>query len=159
MAQSRTGSGFRPEIEGLRGIAILLVVVCHAGIAGFDAGFIGVDVFFVLSGFLITGLLIDEHERTGRIELGGFYARRAKRILPAAAVVLVATLVAALAIFSPLDMARIAQDGLAAGLSVANMRFAIEATDYFAATDTSPMLHYWSLSVEEQFYLLWPGRF
>ena len=157
MAQSRTGSGFRPEIEGLRGIAILLVVVCHAGIAGFDAGFIGVDVFFVLSGFLITGLLIDEHERTGRIELGGFYARRAKRILPAAAVVLVATLVAALAIFSPLDMARIAQDGLAAGLSVANMRFAIEATDYFAATDTSPMLHYWSLSVEEQFYLLWPA--
>jgi len=86
------GSGFRPEIEGLRGIAILLVVVCHAGFAGFDAGFIGVDVFFVLSGFLITGLLIDERERTGRIELGGFYARRAKRILPAAAVVLVARL-------------------------------------------------------------------
>ena len=157
MAQSRTGSGFRPEIEGLRGLAILLVVVCHAGIAGLDAGFIGVDVFFVLSGFLITGLLIDEHERTGRIELGGFYARRAKRILPAAAVVLVATLVGALAIFSPLDMARIAQDGLAAGLSVANMRLAVEATDYFAAADTSPMLHYWSLSVEEQFYLLWPA--
>lgn len=157
MAQSRMGSGFRPEIEGLRGIAILLVVVCHAGFAGFDAGFIGVDVFFVLSGFLITGLLTDERERTGRIELGGFYARRAKRILPAAAVVLVATLVAALAIFSPLDMARIAQDGLAAGLSVANMRFAVESTDYFAAADTSPMLHYWSLSVEEQFYLLWPA--
>ena len=157
VALTRKGSGFRPEIEGLRGVAILLVVVCHAGIAGFDAGFIGVDVFFVLSGFLITGLLVDEHERTGRIELAGFYARRAKRILPAAAVVLVATLVGALAIFSPLDMARVAQDGLAAGLSVANIRFAVEATDYFASGDPSPMLHYWSLSVEEQFYLVWPA--
>ncbi|HET9085243.1 MAG TPA: acyltransferase, partial [Candidatus Limnocylindrales bacterium] len=146
MALSRNANGFRPEIEGLRGVAILLVVVCHAGIAGFDAGFIGVDVFFVLSGFLITGLLADEHERTGRIELGSFYARRARRILPAAAVVLVATLVGALVVFSPLDMARIAQDGLAAGLSVANIRFAMGATDYFSAGDPSPMLHYWSLS-------------
>ena len=103
MAISRTGSGFRPELEGLRGVAILLVVACHAGIAGAGAGFIGVDIFFVLSGFLITGLLIDEHDRTGRIELGSFYARRARRILPAAAVVLVATLVGAMAVFSPLD--------------------------------------------------------
>lgn len=157
MAVSRTGTDFRPELEGLRGVAILLVLLCHAGLAGFDAGFIGVDVFFVLSGFLITGLLIDERDRTGRIELATFYARRAKRILPAAAVVLVATLVAASAVFSPLDMARIAQDGLAAGLSLANVRFALDATDYFAASDLSPMLHYWSLSVEEQFYLAWPA--
>jgi peptidoglycan/LPS O-acetylase OafA/YrhL len=157
VALSRNAIGFRPEIEGLRGVAIFLVVVGHAGIAGFDAGFIGVDVFFVLSGFLITGLLADEHERTGRIELGTFYARRAKRILPAAAVVVVATLVGAFVVFSPLDMAKVAQDGLAAGLSVANIRFALGATDYFSAGDPSPMLHYWSLSVEEQFYLVWPA--
>jgi peptidoglycan/LPS O-acetylase OafA/YrhL len=157
VANARQRDGFRPELEGLRGIAILLVVACHAGIAGVDAGFIGVDLFFVLSGFLITGLLVDEHDRTGHIALSTFYARRAKRILPAAAVVLVATLVAAMAVYSPLDMARIAQDGLAAGLSLANIRFGLEATDYFAAADPSPMLHYWSLSLEEQFYLVWPA--
>lgn len=157
MALSPTTGGFRPELEGLRGVAILLVLLCHAGVVGFDAGFVGVDLFFVLSGFLITGMLIDERDATGRIEVATFYARRARRILPAAAVVVVATLVAASAVFSPLDMARIAQDGLAAGLSVANVRFALDATDYFGATDPSPMLHYWSLSVEEQFYLAWPA--
>jgi peptidoglycan/LPS O-acetylase OafA/YrhL len=138
-------------------VAILLVVACHAGIAGVGAGFIGVDVFFVLSGFLITGLLVDEYERTGSIALGAFYARRARRILPAAAVVLVVTLLVASVVMSPLDMARIANDGLSAGLSVANVRFAIDATDYFSPVDPSPMLHYWSLSVEEQFYLVWPA--
>jgi peptidoglycan/LPS O-acetylase OafA/YrhL len=138
-------------------VAILLVVACHAGIAGVRAGFIGVDVFFVLSGFLITGLLVDEYERTGSIRLGAFYARRARRILPAAAVVLVVTLLVASVVMSPLDMARVANDGLSAGLSVANVRFAIDATDYFSPVDPSPMLHYWSLSVEEQFYLVWPA--
>jgi peptidoglycan/LPS O-acetylase OafA/YrhL len=138
-------------------VAILLVVACHAGIAGVTAGFIGVDVFFVLSGFLITGLLVDEYERTGTIGLGAFYARRARRILPAAAVVLVVTLLVASIVMSPLDMARIANDGLSAGLSVANIRFALDATDYFSPVDPSPMLHYWSLSVEEQFYLVWPA--
>ena len=154
---SRTSGGFRPELEGLRGVAILLVLACHAGLPGAGAGFIGVDVFFVLSGFLITGLLVDEHTRTGRIDLGAFYARRARRILPAAAVVLVVTLVAATLVMSPLDMARTADDGLAAGLSVANIRFAFDATDYFSPESPSPMLHYWSLSLEEQFYLLWPA--
>jgi peptidoglycan/LPS O-acetylase OafA/YrhL len=154
---ARSESGFRPDLEGLRGLAILLVVASHAAIPGAAAGFIGVDVFFVLSGFLITGLLVDEWERTGRIDLAGFYARRARRILPAAAVVLVATLGAAMVILSPLDLRRIAADGLAAGLSVANLQFALSATDYFAPVDPSPMLHFWSLSVEEQFYLFWPA--
>lgn len=148
---------FRPDLEGLRGIAILLVLLCHVGIPGAEAGFVGVDVFFVLSGFLITGLLIEERERTGRIGLGSFYVRRARRILPAAALVLATTLLTAQLVLSPLDVPRIADDALAAGLSLANVRFALDATEYFAPVDPSPFLHYWSLAVEEQFYLLWPA--
>ena len=154
---TRSTTQFRPDLEGLRGIAILLVVACHAAIPMVGAGFIGVDVFFVLSGFLITGILVVEAERTRRIDLAAFYARRARRILPAAAVVLVATLAAATIILSPLDLPRISSDALAAAVSMANVRFALSATDYFAPTDTSPLLHFWSLSVEEQFYLVWPA--
>jgi peptidoglycan/LPS O-acetylase OafA/YrhL len=157
MTSPRTGeSRYRADLEGLRGIAILLVLLCHVRIPGAEAGFVGVDIFFVLSGFLITGLLVEEHERTGRIGLGSFYARRARRILPAAVLVLATTLLAARFVVSPLDLRRIADDGLAASLSLANMRFALDATDYFAPADASPMLHFWSLAVEEQFYLLWP---
>jgi peptidoglycan/LPS O-acetylase OafA/YrhL len=140
----------------LRGIAILLVLLCHARLPGAEAGFIGVDVFFVLSGFLITRLLVDESQRTGRIRLGAFYARRARRILPAAIVVLASTLLAAQLVLSPLDLPRVADDALAASLSLANVRFALDATNYFAPDAASPVLHYWSLGVEEQFYLLWP---
>jgi peptidoglycan/LPS O-acetylase OafA/YrhL len=154
--QQPNDSRFRPDLEGFRGIAILLVLLCHARLPGAGAGFIGVDVFFVLSGFLITGLLVDERRRTGQIRLGSFYARRARRILPAAIVVLASTLLAAQLFLSPLDLPRVADDALAAGLSVANVRFALEATDYFAPVTASPVLHYWSLGVEEQFYLLWP---
>ena len=157
MTSSRTRDpGYRPDLEGLRGVAILLVLLCHMRIPGADAGFVGVDMFFVLSGFLITGLLVNERERTGRIGLGPFYARRARRILPAAVLVLATTLLAAALVLSPLDLRRIADDGLAASLSLANMRYAVDATDYFAPVDASPMLQFWSLAVEEQFYLLWP---
>jgi peptidoglycan/LPS O-acetylase OafA/YrhL len=157
MTLSRTGEPrYRPDLEGLRGVAVLLVVLCHVGVPGAEAGFVGVDVFFVLSGYLITGLLVNEHRRTGRIGLGAFYARRARRILPAAVLVLATTLVAADLVLSPLDLRRIADDGLAASLSLANVRFAVDATDYFSPVDASPMLHFWSLAVEEQFYLLWP---
>ncbi len=157
MTPRRPGDpGFRPDLEGLRGVAILLVILCHARVPGAEAGFIGVDIFFVLSGFLITGLLVGEHGRTGRIGLRAFYARRARRILPAAVVVLASTLFAAQFLLSPLDLPRIGDDAIAAGLSVANIRFALSATDYFAPSDASPLLHFWSLAVEEQFYLLWP---
>ena len=155
-SESRTHLVFRPDLEGLRGVAILLVLACHAGIPGLAAGFVGVDVFFVLSGFLITGLLVNEAELTGRIQLTAFYARRARRILPAAGVAIVGTLLAASLVLSPLDIPRVADDALAAGLSFANIHFAVSATDYFAPTDPSPLLHFWSLSVEEQFYLVWP---
>ena len=126
-AQHRSHDGFRPDIEGLRGVAVLIVVLFHAGLAGVAGGFVGVDVFFVISGFLITGLLVREHGRTGRIALLPFYARRARRLLPAAVVVLVATLVAAMNLVAPLDRPAVGLDGAAAALSIGNIRFALAA--------------------------------
>lgn len=149
---------FRGDIEGLRGIAVLFVVLFHATIRGFGGGFIGVDVFYVLSGFLITGLLLREIESTGTISLSRFYARRVRRLLPAASLVLAATLVASIIMLPPLLIPDIAKDVAAAALYVSNMRFAFQATDYFAAIGApSPILHFWSLGVEEQFYLFWPA--
>ena len=156
-AERRPGDAFRPDLEGLRGVAILAVLLFHAGVPGTIGGFVGVDVFFVLSGFLITGLLLREKEERGSINVTAFYARRARRILPAAAVVLLAILIASWFVLAPLDVPGVAADVLASILFVGNIRFAMQATDYFAADVVrSPVLHYWSLGVEEQFYLLWP---
>ena len=150
-------SHFRPDIEGLRAVAILAVLAYHARVPGTGGGFIGVDVFFVISGFLITGLLLREVTATGRLDLPGFYARRARRLLPAALVVIAVTVAVSALVLSPLRFPGIAQDGAAASLYVSNYRYALIATDYFAAdTDPSPLLHFWSLGVEEQFYLVWP---
>jgi peptidoglycan/LPS O-acetylase OafA/YrhL len=149
---------FRPDIEGLRGLAVLAVLLFHANLFGLTGGFVGVDVFFVISGFLITGLLVRERERTARIGLLQFYARRARRLLPAATVVLVATLIVAMNVVAPLDRPSVGLDGAAAALSIANLRFALAEGDYFAVVTTpSPFLHFWSLAVEEQFYLVWPA--
>lgn len=152
------GGEFRPDLEGLRGVAILLVLLFHAGVPGTTGGFVGVDVFFVLSGFLITGLLLREREATGRVDLREFYARRARRILPAASVVLVAIALASPFFMAPLDLPRVADDALASALFAGNLWFAAGATDYFGVDlAPSPVIHYWSLGVEEQFYLLWPA--
>ncbi len=130
-----------PHLEGLRGVAVLGVLLFHLGLSSVQGGFTGVDVFFVLSGFLITGLLLRERERTGRIDLAAFYARRARRILPAAIVVIAVTVVVAALTLAPLDVPRIALDGAASALSIGNIRFAIESTDYFAETTPSPFSH------------------
>jgi peptidoglycan/LPS O-acetylase OafA/YrhL len=151
------GTGrFRADVEGLRAVAVLAVVAYHAGLGMVGGGFVGVDVFYVLSGFLITGLLWEELEGTGRLRFGAFYARRTRRLLPAAALVLVVTLVASAVWLSPLQVPVVARDAVAAALYVANYRFALQRTDYLADASPSPLQHYWSLGVEEQFYLLWP---
>ena len=148
----------RPDVEGLRAIAVVLVLLYHAGVPGFAGGYIGVDVFFVISGFLITGLLYRELGATGRISFRDFYVRRVRRLFPAASVALLVTFLLSAWLLSPLALPRVAGDGVAAALSVANIRFALASGDYFTAVATpSPFLHYWSLSVEEQFYLVWPA--
>ncbi|HRD59659.1 MAG TPA: acyltransferase family protein [Nocardioides sp.] len=149
--------GFRQDIQGLRALAVVLVILDHADIGPFHGGFIGVDVFFVISGFLITGLLVSEAERTGRASLLGFYARRARRILPAATLVIVVTVVASILFLSAVEATGVIQDALWATFFLANFKFASDGTDYFQNdTPPSPLQHYWSLSVEEQFYLVWP---
>ncbi|MFI7357781.1 acyltransferase family protein [Streptomyces avidinii] len=149
-------SAFRPDIEGLRAVAVLAVLAFHAGLPGTTGGFVGVDVFFVISGYLITGLLVREAITTGRIRLGDFFSRRARRLLPSAAVVLAAVAVAGAWLTVPLRRTDMEYDVVAAALSFANWRFVSQRTDYLAAGhDQSPLLHFWSLAVEEQFYLFW----
>ena len=147
---------FRPDIEGLRAVAVMAVLLFHIGLPIASGGYVGVDVFYVISGFLITGLLLREGETDGKVDLIRFYARRMRRLLPAALLVIIATLAASAVIVSPLRLTEIAGDAAASALYVANFRFAFEATDYLALEAPSPLLHYWSLGVEEQFYLLWP---
>ena len=148
---------FRGDIQGLRGIAVLLVLLFHASVPGFKGGFVGVDIFFVLSGYLITGNLLREVKSTGQIRFKEFYARRIRRLLPASVLVLFTTLIVVAIWFPPLLLPGAAVDISSAGLYVSNMDFAIRATDYFSnSTIPSPVLHFWSLGVEEQFYLFWP---
>jgi peptidoglycan/LPS O-acetylase OafA/YrhL len=148
---------FATDVEGLRAVAVVGVVAFHAHVPGFLGGYTGVDVFFVISGYLITSLLLGESIRSGRIDFAAFYARRARRILPAASVVLVAVALASVALLSPLGAYRALGDILASTFYLANWHFIREGTDYLgAATAESPVLHFWSLAVEEQFYIVWP---
>ncbi|HZC27156.1 MAG TPA: acyltransferase, partial [Actinopolymorphaceae bacterium] len=150
-------SGHRADIEGLRATAVLLVLAYHAGIPLFAGGFVGVDVFFVISGFLITGLIVREVQQTGRLSLARFYARRARRLLPATAVVLTAVAVLTVVILPPIRRSSVAMDLAASSLYAINWRLAGEAVDYMASEQAaSPVQHFWSLAVEEQFYLVWP---
>ena len=147
----------RPDVQGLRAVAVSVVILAHVNLPGFDGGFVGVDVFFVLSGFLISSLLLHEATTTGRIRLGNFYARRARRILPAAALVLIATSVFAAMRLPLTRVSEVADDVRSAALFTANLHFSRLGTDYFEESRAvSPVQHMWSLAVEEQFYLVWP---
>ena len=153
--ERRNGIGI-PALDGLRAIAVALVLVGHGGIPGVGGGFIGVDIFFVLSGFLITSLLLDELGRSGRIELTGFWIRRARRLLPAL-VLMVLTVAVARELLPNQSLTGLRSDALAAFLWMANWRFVAQKTDYFTqGAPPSPLQHTWSLGVEEQYYVLWP---
>lgn len=147
---------FRPDIEGLRALAVAVVVLYHLGVPGFEGGYVGVDVFFVLSGYLITGLLTAEIEDRGHVRLSEFYARRIRRLLPASALVLIATVLAGTIALPALELAELRRSAVATALFAANIDLAISGTDYLAGGAEPPLQHYWSLAVEEQFYLVWP---
>lgn len=148
---------FRGDVEGLRAVAIGAVLVYHAGVAPLTGGYVGVDVFFVISGFLITGLLLRELEKRGTISLVGFYTRRMRRLLPLTVVVLATVVLLAWLIMSPVQRTTVSGDVIASGLYVINWRLAAQSIDYSAAgSATSPLQHFWSLAVEEQFYIIWP---
>ena len=147
----------RRDIQGLRAVAILAVVAYHAGLP-IPGGYVGVDVFFVISGYLITKLLWDEVAGGGRLSFSRFYARRARRLLPSAVLVIVVTVAVSVAVLGPLEATAVAKDAVACALYVGNYRFAFQATNYLDSQGpVSPLQNYWSLGVEEQFYLLWPA--
>ena len=147
----------RRDIEGLRALAILTVVLFHAKVPGFSGGFVGVDLFFVLSGYLISGLLLDEHRRSGTIGFASFYARRARRLLPASAAMLLVVTLAGLWLSAPSEQQWFAAGVSFASLYMSNIQFIRSGADYYDTTaERHPLLHTWSLSVEEQFYFIWP---
>ncbi|MDT5033587.1 MAG: hypothetical protein QOC94_3758 [Actinoplanes sp.] len=149
--------GYSRALDGIRAFAVASVVLFHAGVIGVDGGFLGVDAFFVLSGFLITSLLLAECTRHGHIALGRFWVRRARRLLPALLVVLLATVVAGHYLLDSDALRLLRVDAYAALAYVANWRMIYRGTGYVAATSTpSPLQHTWSLGIEEQFYLIWP---
>lgn len=156
-ARSGGAQRFRGDIQGLRAIAVLAVLGFHAGLPFMPGGFVGVDVFFVISGFLITGLIDREIGRTGKLSLGRFWARRVRRLLPATAVVLGAVAVITIVVLPVTRWPSISWDVATSALYVVNWRLAGQSVDYLASDDApSPVQHFWSLAVEEQFYVVWP---
>ena len=150
---------FRPDVEGLRAVAIFMVVLFHSGVTQARGGFFGVDVFFVISGFVITGLLLRERARTGTTSILSFYARRARRILPAAVLVIVVSLIATDALVGRTYADLVASDGRWTAVFLGNFHFTHLYPTFFVKRPASPLQHYWSLAVEEQFYLVYPAIF
>jgi peptidoglycan/LPS O-acetylase OafA/YrhL len=152
------GTEHRDDLQGLRAVAVLMVALGHAGVGFLKGGYVGVDVFFVLSGFLITGLLLSSAAKHGSVSLTDFYVRRARRILPAAALTLVVTVVVAYWLLNFVRAKQAVWDSLWASVFAANIHFAEQGTNYFAQGQPPSLVeHFWSLAVEEQFYLVWPA--
>jgi peptidoglycan/LPS O-acetylase OafA/YrhL len=147
---------FRPDIEGLRGFTLLAILGFHTGMPGVSGGFVGPDIFFFISGFVITGALWREVSTTGTIGMRRFFGGRARRLLPVAATVGVVTMVVSAVLLPQLQAESAVKDGIACALYVPNYWFIAQQVDYFAGGVPSPFQHYWTLGVEEQFYLLWP---
>ena len=156
----RENGGFRPDIQGLRAIAVAMVVIYHLYPSALPGGFAGVDVFFVISGYLITGHLWRGYAQTGKVGLADFWGRRARRLVPAAALVLTVTWVASRVIEPATQLANTAQQVLASALYYQNWQLSSDAVSYFKSDNAAtPVQHFWSLSVEEQFYIIWPLLF
>jgi peptidoglycan/LPS O-acetylase OafA/YrhL len=153
----KTSIPFRPDIEGLRALALGLVIASHAELPFLRGGFVGVDVFFVLSGYLITSLLTQELSASGTVSFTRFFARRARRLLPAAITMVLVVCSAEAIIMNPVAQFNTLKSALATVLYCSNLYFAHFQLQYFSPhTETNPLLHTWSLAVEEQFYLIWP---
>jgi len=150
---------FRPDVEGLRAVAILAVVLFHTGMSQAKGGFVGVDVFFVISGFVITGLLLRERRSSGGTNFPAFYARRARRILPMAVLVIVVSLIASELIVGSRYATVVASDARWCTVFLANIHYAHVLPTILAPRPPSPLVQYWSLAVEEQFYLVYPTLF
>ena len=149
---------YHPSLDGLRSLAVYLVVLYHCGVAIAGGGFVGVDLFFVLSGFLVTTIMLEELSATGRLDLVHFYDRRVRRLLPAAVVVIVTICAVSVVFLSSVRRAPLVGDAQSALLYVSNWHFLTQSNDYFASAgvDNSLFLHFWSLSIEEQFYVAFP---
>ncbi len=153
----RPSGVFRPDIEGLRAFLVLAAILYHAEVPGFASGYLAIDAFYVISGFLITGILVREAERDGHIKLLRFWGRRAARLLPNALLTLVVTMACIMTLTPVLTHEAGARDIASALLYFSNYHFSARAVDYFDQTvQASPVLHFWSLSLEEQFYMFWP---
>jgi len=146
---------YRAEIDGLRAVAVVPVILFHAGFTTFSGGYVGVDVFFVISGYLITTLLIDDLDQA-RFSLVRFYERRVRRILPALYSVVLVTLGLAIALLTPDDLVRLAKSAVSIPVFLSNVFFWSERGYFGPAAELTPMIHTWSLAVEEQFYILFP---
>ncbi len=156
MHSKSSSEGFRKDIQGLRAIAVVAVLLYHAGVPAVAGGYVGVDIFFVISGFHITTHLLSQLERHGRIRFASFYAKRIRRILPASFAVLALSLTGAALLYPPILMDEVRRGAVATALYVPNFLFAFDGTNYLAEETPSLFQHYWSLGIEEQFYLLWP---
>ncbi len=151
---------FRPDVQGLRAVAILLVVLFHAGVSTFSGGFVGVDVFFAISGFVITGLLLRERASSNATSMLSFYARRVRRILPSATLIIVVTVAVARIVLTRSAANGTAVDGQWASVFLTNFHFIADGSNYLASLKPpSPLQNLWSLAVEEQFYIVYPAAF